>query len=306
MDQFTALRAFARLVELESFSAVAEDLRVRQSTVSKAIAALEEALGVRLVDRTTRSLRVTEAGQRLYQRATALVSDYEAAIGEARADATALQGRIRMSVPVVFGQRFIVPAVTAFLIEHENIELELIFGDRYVSLVEEAYDVAIRVGVPVDSTLRSHGLGEGRRRLVASTRYLERYGTPLTPGDLEQHQCLVHTERSTRAVWSFKKGKKTQQVRVGGRVTANHSESTLYMAKAGLGVALLASWLVDTDLKEGALVALLPGYEPPAAPVQALTPPGKLLAPRVRALIEHLRVWLASSRDEITSTGDAT
>jgi len=289
MDRLTTLRAYSRLVELESFSRVAKELRVKQSTVSKWIAALEEDLGVRLVDRTTRSFHVTEAGNRFYQRASAIVSDYEDAVGEVREEASALRGRIRMSVPVVFGQRFIVPAITRFLVEHEHIELELVFGDRYVNLVEEGFDLVIRVGIPVDSALRSHTLGEGRRYLVAAPSYLERYGTPSDPRDLENHQCLIHTERSTWVAWSFKRGKKSQQVRASGRVSANHSESTLYMARAGLGVALLASWFVEPDLRSGRLVALLPSHALPLAPVRALTPPGKLLASRVRVLIEHIR-----------------
>lgn len=289
MDQLTVLRAFVRLVELETFSKTAEELHVKQSTVSKWVASLEADLGARLVDRTTRSLRVTDMGQRFYQRATALLADYESAVGEVREGADTIRGRIRMSVPVVFGQRFIVPLVTDFLLQHEHLELELLFGDRYVSLVEEGFDVAIRVGIPVDSSLRSHALGQGRRRLVAAPAYLERHGAPRTPRDLEGHQCLVHTERSTRAAWSFKKGKRTHKVAVSGRIAANHSESTLHMARAGLGIALLASWLVEGDLESGALVPLLDGYEPPAAPVRALTPPGRFVAPRVRALIDHLR-----------------
>jgi len=293
MGELTTLRAYSRLVELESFSAVAAELRVRQSTVSKWVAALEEEIGVRLVDRTTRSLRVTEAGRRFYQRATAIVSDYEAALGEAREEASALRGRIRVSVPVVFGQRFVVPAVTVFLQQHEGIEFELVFGDRYVNLVEEGFDLAIRVGVPVDSAFRSHFLGDGRRFLVASPWYLSSYGEPRRPKDLEEHQCLVHTERGTRAAWTFRRGKRSHDVRVGGRVSANHSESTLHMAKAGLGVALLAKWLVEPDLEGGSLVPLLHEYLPPPAPVRALTPPGNFSAPRVRALIEHLRGALA-------------
>ncbi|HFE44195.1 MAG TPA: LysR family transcriptional regulator [Nannocystis exedens] len=292
MNQLTTLRAYSRLVELESFTGVAKELRVKQSTVSKWIAALEEDLGVRLVDRTTRSIRITEAGQLFYRRASAIVSDYEDAVGEVREEATALRGRIRMSVPVVFGQRFIVPAITDFLMEHEQIELELIFGDRYVSLVEEGYDLAIRVGIPVDSALRSHWLGDGRRYLVAAPSYVRRYGSPREPRDLENHECLIHTERSTWVAWTFKRGKKSQQVRVSGRVSANHSESTLHMTRAGLGVALLASWFVEPDLKSGRLVALLPDHELPSAPVRALTPPGRLLASRVRSLIEHIRAEL--------------
>ncbi len=289
MDRISTLSAFARLVELGSFSAVAAELRVSQSTVSKWIAQLEQELGVRLLDRTTRSVRVTESGQQLYRSATAIVSAYDEAVAEVRQDAAVLRGRIRMSVPVVFGRRFIVPAVAEFLQQHPAIELDLSFGDRYVSLVEEGFDLVVRVGVPVDSTLQSHALATGRRYLVAAPDYLEAHGVPRTPANLESHQCLVHTERSTRAAWSFERKGTSQRVRVGGRVTANNSESTLHMARAGLGVALLASWLVEDDLARGTLVPLLPRYALPSAPIRALTAPGRLLPPKVRVLIDHLR-----------------
>ncbi len=293
MNRLSALQAYTRLVELESFSGVAAELRVKQSTVSKWIAALEEHLGVRLIDRTTRSLRVTDAGRRFYQRATVILSDYEAAVAEAREEATALRGRIRLNVPVVFGQRFIVPAVTDFLLEHEAVELELVFGDRYTNLVDEGYDVAIRVGLQLDSTLQSHALGDGRRHLVAAPAYLAKWGSPHKPKELEGHQCLVHTEGRTRAAWTFARGKRVHRVSVGGRVTANHSEATLHMTKSGMGIALLANWLVAPDLACGALVTVLDAYQPPSAPVRALTPPGRKVAPRIRALIDHLRLALA-------------
>lgn len=298
MDRLTILRAFVRLVELETFSATAAELRVKQSTVSKWIAALESELDARLFDRTTRSLRITEMGRRFYGRARDIVGDYDSAVEEVREDANELRGLIRMSVPVVFGQRFVAPLVTDFVAQHEQLELEMLFSDQYVSLVEEGYDVAIRVGTPVDSSLRSHALGTGSRRVVASPLYIARHGTPATPRDLKRHQCLVHTERSRRATWSFKKDQKTQHVRVGGRVAVNHSESTLHMAKVGLGIALLARWLVDTDLNEGVLVQLLGDYEPPAAPIRALTPPGRFVAPRVRALIDTLRVRLSPALED--------
>lgn len=295
MDQLTVLRAYVRVVERETFSAAADDLHVKQSTVSKWMASLEDQLGVRLIDRTTRSLRVTDVGQRFYHRAVRVLADYDWAIGEAREGATVLSGRIRVSVPVVFGHRFIAPLVTEFLLQHESLEIELLFGDRYVSLVEEGYDVAIRVGIPVDSSLRSHALGAGRRYLVAAPSYIERHGAPRTPRELERHQCLVHTEQSTRAAWAFKRGKRTHNVGVRGRVAANHSEATLHMTKAGLGIALLASWLVHDELRSGDLVSLLDDYESPHAPIRALTPPGRFVAPRVRTLIDHLRQRLPSA-----------
>ncbi len=223
------------------------------------------------------------------------MADYEAAVEEVRTDNASLSGRIRLSVPVVFGQRFVVPAVADFLLDHPRIELELVFADRYVRLVEEAFDAAVRVGVPEDSTLRSHILGEGRRRLVASPTYLAAHGTPRRPSELVDHQCLVHTTLGMHTSWSFTRGTQTQNVRVGGRLSANHSEATLHMAKAGLGVAMLSHWLVDDALARGTLVPILKGYRLAPAPIRALTPPGRLVTPRVRALITHLRQSLKAS-----------
>ncbi|MCA9562646.1 MAG: LysR family transcriptional regulator [Myxococcales bacterium] len=292
MEEMKTLRAFVRLVELGTFSSVANELRVSQSTVSKWIAALEEELGVRLVDRTTRSLHVTETGQRLYRRSVALISDLDSAIAEARQDASELRGHIRVSLPVVFGQRVVVPILAGFLRQHELIELELVFSDRYVGLVDEGFDVAIRVGIPVDSALQSHKLGGGTRHLVAAPDYLSLAGTPRHPADLESHQCLVHTARDSRHSWSFERAGEAYSVRVGGRVTANNSESTLFLAKGGFGIALLADWLVERDLQEGHLVELLEDYQAPPAPVSALTAPGRMMSPRIRALIDYLRTNL--------------
>ncbi|MEM9191403.1 MAG: LysR family transcriptional regulator [Myxococcota bacterium] len=295
MDRITVLRAFVRLVEKRSFTAVADELRVKQSTVSKWLGRLEDDLGVQLLDRTTRSQRVTEAGQRFYDHANIVLNSYDNAVADLRQADPTLRGRIRMSLPVVFGRRFVVPQVTTFLQEHPHVELELIFSDRYVRIVEEGYDLALRVGIPVDSTLRAHPLGGSGRRLVASPTYLARHPMPNTPQDLEAHQCLVHTELSTRAAWSFTRDGKTHRVSVGGRISANHSEASLVMAKAGLGVCLLASWLVDEDIASGSLVQLLADYEPPGARIQAITPPGRHVPPRVRALIEHLRSGFAGT-----------
>ncbi len=289
MDRITALQAFVRVVDKGSFTAASAELRVKQSTVSKWLAALEEELGVRLLDRTTRSQRVTEAGLIFYDHAQGVIAAFDAGVAEVRRTAPTLRGRIRMSLPVVFGTRFIVPTLSKFARQHQEIELDLVFNDRYVSLIEEGFDLAIRVGLAVDSTLRSHALGTSPRRLVASPQYLRRHGFPENLRALEQHQCLVHTELGVHTVWNFANSGRTHRVSVRGRISANNSEATLTMARRGMGICLLASWLVDKDLRAGRLLQLLEDFEPPPARVRALTPPGKHVAPRVRALIAHLR-----------------
>jgi DNA-binding transcriptional LysR family regulator len=295
MDRIEVLRAYVRLVERGSFTAVAEELGIGQSTVSKWLAGLEEELGVQLLDRTTRSQRVTDAGQRFYEHAVELVNDFDVAVADVREQATTLRGRIRLSLPVVFGQRYVVPLLARFLRSHKEVELEMVYNDRYVSLIDEGYDLAIRVGVPIDSSLRSHRLGESRRRVVASPGYVKLHGAPRSPRELADHECLVHTRLSGRTTWSFRHRGKSHRVTVHGRVSVNNSEATLALARSGLGICMLASWLVDTEIRAGRLVPLLDGYQPPDAPIRALTAPTRRIPPRVRALLDHLRTGLERS-----------
>ena len=288
MDRLTAMHAFVRLVELGTFSEVADELRIKQSTVSKWLASLERELGVQLIERTTRTRRVTDAGTLFYRRARDILAAYDDASASLQEQAPEPRGRIRVSLPVVFGRLFVVPHVAAFLQRYRHVEVELVFSDRYVNLVDEAIDVAVRVGTPADSSFRARKLGETGRCLVASPGYLAERGAPRTPDDLSAHQCLLHTGLTTGATWSFRSA--TGQVRapVRGRISANNSDTLLFMARAGLGIALLASWLVGSDLQSGQLVPLLGDYQLPRAPIQALMPPGKRIHPRVRIFLDFL------------------
>lgn len=272
MDRIDALHAYVRLVECRSFTQVARELRITQSTVSKWISALEEDVGVHLLDRTTRSLHVTEQGNGFYERAKEIVAGFEHAVSAAREEQQVVRGRIRLSAPVVFGRRFVVPLVATLLQEHPELEVEMVLSDRYVSVVEEGFDLAIRVGVSVDSSLLSHRLSESARYVAASPEYLKRAGIPKTPADLARHDCLVHTQLGDRTSWTFSRAGRKERVSVGGRVSCNNSEATLELAQRGLGVCLLASWLAEKPVREGKLVRLLARYEAPTAPVCALSP----------------------------------
>ncbi|MEL6195734.1 MAG: LysR family transcriptional regulator [Myxococcota bacterium] len=283
------MRAFVRLVELGTFSAVANEMGVKQSTVSKWLAALEESVGISLLDRTTRSQRLTEAGELFFSRASDLIRDYDELFDELQQKRSDPKGRVRVSVPVVFGRLFVVPSIVDYLDRYPGISVEIVFNDRYVSLVDEGFDVAIRVGIPVDSSLRSFALGEGKRRLVASPTYLERAGRPERPQELANHECLVHAEVAAGTVWQFTRGSERTRVQVGGRVAANNSEAVLALARSGLGLCLLASWLVEDDVRSGRLVPVLEDFSCERAPIRALTPPGRLVHPRVRTLIDHFR-----------------
>lgn len=294
MDRIEAHRLFVTLAERGSFSAAAKELRIKQSTASKWVAALESELGANLVQRTTRSVHLTDAGRRLLARSRELLAGFAALQDEFRAQNPAPSGRLRVSLPVVFGRLFIVPALAEFLAQHPQVSAELVFNDRYVNVVEEEFDLALRVGVPVDTSARGRKLAESRRVLVASPAYVAAHGRPQLPKDLRRHACLLHADAGN-ALWRFTRGTGRElPTPVRGRIVANNSEAVLLLVRRGLGIALLADWLVQADLARGRLVPLLEDFATPSAPIYALTPPGKFASTAVRALIDHLATALTA------------
>jgi DNA-binding transcriptional LysR family regulator len=301
LDRIDAHRLFVALAERGSFSAAARALKIKQSTASKWVAALESELGANLVQRTTRSVHLTESGRRLLVRSRELLAGFDALRDEFRAQNPAPSGRLRLSLPVVFGRLFIVPALAEFLARHPQVSAELVFNDRYVNVVEEEFDLALRVGVPIDTSARGRKLAESRRMLVASPAYVAAHGRPKLPKDLRQHQCLVHAGESS-TIWRFARGVERElPVPVRGRVAANNSEAVLLLVRRGLGIALLADWLVQAELARGRLVTLLEDFSTPSAPIYALTPPGKFASTAVRALIDHLATSLESQLAKLDS-----
>lgn len=295
MDRLDAMRLFSRLAERGSFSAAARDLKIKQSTASKWVAELETEFGASLVKRTTRSVRVTDDGQRFLAYARNVLESFDELGAEFEERSAEPRGRVRVSVPVAFGRLFVVPVVGAFLARHAEVNVDLVMTDRYVNLVDEGFDLAIRVGVPTDTSARGRKLAESRRILVAAPDYLRGRRRPKAPADLRDHECLVHGEGPSSEVWRF--GKETARsvpVPVRGRFAANSSEAVALLARQGLGVALLADWLVREDLEQGRLVPLLERFVTPPAPVFALTPPGRFSSATVRALTEQLATALAS------------
>lgn len=293
VDRLTTAAAFVRIVELGSFTAAARDLGLRQATVSRWIATLEDELGVRLLDRTTRAVRVTEAGERFIADARALVEVWDGAVERAARRTQRLAGRLRVSLPVVFGERFVTPHLAAWAARHPSLAVELVFSDRYVDLVEAGVDLAVRVGRPVDSAYRARNLGATPRRLVAAPSYLTGHPAPTRPSDLAAHACLLHSGLDNRAVWTFDGPEGVAGVEVRGRLAANHSDTLRQLALGGLGVALLASWLVDDDLAAGRLVALLPRYAAPPAAVQVLYASPRHAPRAVTAFVDFLAETLA-------------
>ena len=237
---------------------------------------------------------MTEAGSRLLARAREVLAAFDAMTAEFQEESPEPYGRVRVSAPVVFGRLFVVPALADFLARFPRVSTELVMSDRYVNLVEEGFDFAIRVGVPADTSARGRKLAESRRLLVASPSYVKARGRPKTPADLREHQCLVHGDASGAGLWRFGRDSGADvPVTVRGRFAANNSEAVLHMARSGLGITLLADWLVNGEVKSGRLVPLLPHFVAPPAPVYALTPPGRFASATVRALTEHLALAIA-------------
>ena len=295
MDRIDVLRLFLRIGARGSFSAAAKDLKIKQSTASKWLADLEAEFGTALVARTTRAVHLTLAGQRLLTRAAEVVAAFDELKGEFQDEGREPAGRVRISAPVVFGRLFLVPALGEFAARHTKVSLEVVFNDRYVNLVEEGFDLAVRVGVPSDTTARGRKLAEGRRVLVASPAYLKRHGLPKEPKDLKLHECLVHGEANAPAIWRFAAPSGAEiPISVRGRVAVNNSEAVLVLSRQGLGIALLAEWLVADDVAGGRLVALLEGFNAPPAPIYVLSPPGRFTSAAVRALSDHLAGALPS------------
>lgn len=291
MDRLDELTVFARIVEEGSLVRAAQRLRRSPPAVTRALATLEDRLGVRLVDRTTRRLAPTEAGRAFYERARALVADYENATAGARE--APVRGLLRITAPVQFGRRHIAPIVTGFLDRHEDVEIELLLNDRNVDLIDEGIDVALRIGALADSSLTGRIAGHVRRQWVASPAYLARYGTPRSPSDLAQHEALLGTSRGTLE-WSFAGSRRGAAVHLAGRLRVDDVETRLRAARDGRGVAQLLSYQVADDLAAGRLVRLLRTYEKPPLPVQLLTKGRAHRAPKIDAFLDFAAKKLAS------------
>lgn len=296
MDQFAALRAFTRAVDLGSFSAAAAEQGVKVSTVSRYVAALEADLGAALLNRSTRRLRLTEVGAALYERAVPILTELD----EARSDARALnrhpQGLLRPNVPSAFGRRHVVSHLPDFLAAHPAIRVDVTLTDTTVDLIETGTDVAIRIGALADSSLVAKRLAPHRRVLVASPAWVAAR-PPLTgPHDLARHPCLPFALQSGGA-WFYRPvglpGAEPGAVEVGGVLRANDSEALLTAALAGLGAALLPTWLVGDALEAGRLVQPLAGWHWTLAPgaepdIWGVYPPKKVVAPKVQAFLDFM------------------
>lgn len=289
MDRLTEMEAFVQVVDAGGFTEAARKMGLSKSAVSKHVAALEARLAVRLLNRTTRRVSPTEVGLAYYDRARAVLGD----AAEAESMVTAMQatpkGALRVSVPVSFGIRHVSPAVAAFLCAYREVDVNLVLDDRFVELMAEGFDMAIRIGHLPDSALMARKLAETRLMLVASPAYLDCAGAPGRIEDLTRHQLLHYSNLSTGNFWRLRgRSGEERQIRVGGRLTANNGDSLVKAAEAGLGIALQPSFVLGAALASGRLVEVLPDRAPDILGIFAVYPPGRYPQPKLRAFIDFM------------------
>lgn len=284
MEPFAGMEAFVRVVETGSFTAAAERLQMAKSSVSETVRALEERLGVRLLDRTTRSVRPTEAGLKFYARCRRLIEDAEAARAEAQTLSEALSGRLRIGAPDAFASRFIVPALAGFLKSHPALAIDLVATAAQSKLVDEGLDLAIRIVAAPHDNLVVRRIGKSRIIVVAAPAYLAVAGDLNTPQELVNHSCIGFSPLPWRETWSI--GGET--ISVEPVLLTNETESLRAAALAGLGLAAVPEWLVGDALAAGALTQVLADYETPESGVFAVYPTNRLLTPSVRSFVDCL------------------
>lgn len=288
MDRFVAMEAFVRVVERGGFSAAAKDLRLSRAMVSRHVQELEAHLGARLLHRTTRKVSLTEAGKVYFDRSTHLLSELAAAEGEVGELHARPRGNLKVNGPVVFGARHLATAVADYMQAFPEVKVELTLNDRFVDLVEEGYDVAIRIGRLEDSSLMARRLAPCRVVVVAAPAYLARRGVPRTPDDLMNHDCVRYMYGEGGEVWPFTGPGGPGQVRVHGQLRTNNGEAMRIAALSGNAIAALPSFIVSEELASGALVPLLREYRLPEMGVHAVYPPGRNPSAKLRSFIDFL------------------
>ena len=286
------LEVFVRVVQAGSFSAAARGLDLTPSAVSKQIARLEDRLGARLLNRTTRRLNATEVGSAFYERCARILADMAEAEQAVIDLHGAPRGLLRISLPLSFGRLHIVPLIPDFLAKYPEVRIDLSFNDRMVDLIEEGMDLAVRVGELSDSSLIARRLAPNRRVVCAVPAYIERAGRPERPADLKDHNCLVYTYRALRHDWRFR-GPDGQEetVRVSGNLESNEAEALRASVLGGVGLGLLPLWLIGQDLASGRLLEVLLDYHAPDSAIYAVYPPGRHLSPKVRVFVDLLAAF---------------
>ena len=299
MDRFSEMEMFVRVVEAGGFTEAARRASVSKSAVSKQISALEQRLGARLLNRTTRRVSPTEIGLAYYDRATRVLAEAAEADAVAATMQGAPRGELRVSAPHSFGLSRLSAMVAEFVKRHEEMKVHITLGDRFVELISEGYDLAIRIGHLEDSSLKARKIGETRLMLIASDAYLAERGDPQSIDDLTDHELLHYSYLASGRTWRlFTPTGQERQIRAGGRLTVNNGGALLAAAEQGLGVALSPDFVCTDALRAGTVREILPGAGGEPLGIWAVTPPGRYTQPKVRAFVDFLAAGLKEDAAE--------
>ncbi|MGD8843285.1 MAG: LysR family transcriptional regulator [Gammaproteobacteria bacterium] len=282
------MRTYAAVVAAGSFTAAADRLGISKALASKYVGQLEEHLGVRLLNRTTRQLNTTEAGQAYFRRCRQLLDDVDELEAAIRDQQAAPRGRLVVAAPTSFGELYLTRAVAAYLDEQPGVSVELVLADRYVNIVEEGFDLAVRIGALEDSSLIARRLAPARIVTCASPAYLERAGRPEHPSELEAHSCVIDTNFRPPDTWRFQEAGQPFGVKVRGRFQVNSALAVRECLLAGQGIGRCPAWAVAEDLAAGRLVGILEKFETLAYGIYAVYPHHRHLAAKVRSFVDFL------------------
>jgi len=290
MDRLQVMHMFVRVVETGSFSKAAREFSTTQPTVSKQIAATEERLKVRLLNRNTRGVSLTESGALYYEKCKIIVRETEEADNIVRLRQSQAQGMLRIGTSVAFGRRVIVPLALDFMKRHPQVQLDLSFEDRYTDLVSQGLDVAVRMGKLADSSLGARYLGANPWVMVAAPRYLKKHGTPKKPRDLSGHAALIYSSVLGDDVWRLTSPKgEAVTVPVAGRLRSNNLSAVLAAARNGLGIAAMPRYVAADSLASGQVLEVLAEHSLPEQEIHAVFPSPKLVPGKVQALVAYLQ-----------------
>ena len=300
MNRLAAMEAFVRVIDTGSFSSAARQLRIGQPSISKAIAQLENRLGVRLLLRSTHGLAATEAGQNFYEHARRSIEEADEADLAARGAGATLSGRLRICAAVTFARLHVVPHLARFLAENPALDVEVVLDDRNVDLIEAGIDVAIRMSDLSNSALTARKIGEGRRAVVGTPSYFAKAGEPMTPTELSAHQAVIYDQPGGGTAWTFRQGETETSVTVKGRVRMTAAEGVREAVFSDLGLAISSEWMFAPELETGKVRRVLQDWVLPRVNLWAVFPTGRQASAKARAFAFAGFIEARVSKDEST------